>query len=85
MSDWFTAADGSQIPAETVKSRMDGLGWSRQKAEQTPVAGHTSPDREEVIAVRARNDKLSPAKVQHAMRTYGVEYEDARDYVAGLA
>lgn len=84
IAEWVQADDGSRIPRETVESRMSALGWSREKAERTPIRPKLSANGEEGVAKRAREDGLVPSKVQLTMRENGVTYEDARDYLKSL-
>jgi hypothetical protein len=81
IAEWVEASDGSRIPRETVISRMDQLGWNRDRSERTPIRPKLTAEGEAAIAKRARDEGLVPSKVQLTMRQYGVSYEEARDYL----
>ena len=80
VNEWTEASDGSYLHHTTVQYRMDVLKWTKAEAVSRPVR-FTPRNDEESIANRARSDVLTPGKVQTLMRTYGVTYEEARDYL----
>lgn len=79
--EWVEAEDGSRIPRETVLSRMNGLGWTRERAERTPINSKLNAAGDEPVADRAGKEQVVPSAVQARMRNQGVSYEEARDHV----
>lgn len=83
-TEWIELSNGELLHIETIYYRTAELGWSVQKACQTPVQAMNWKDGRMNVAAAARADKLTPSKVQVLMRDYGVSYDEAREYLLGV-
>jgi len=67
--------------AETIAYRINTLGWTEQKARETPIRPREHKDGRINLAREARSSGLTPSKVQRLVRE-GYSLQDAKDIAA---